>query len=109
MVSQEKIHYAVCVLNEDSNSGVSGIVKFTQVEGQKCRIQAEITGLTEGKHGFHIHQYGNLTQGCKTAGPHYNPHNCNHGGPLSEVRHVGDLGNIEAGADGIGKMDVYDR
>ena len=89
-------HYAICLLKEDGNSGVNGVVKFTQVEGENVKIHAEITGLTPGQHGFHIHQYGNLIEGCKTAGPHFNPHGTTHGGPKSEVRHVGDLGNVEA-------------
>ena len=51
---------------------------------------------------------GNLIEGCKTAGPHYNPHGKTHGGPTSEVRHVGDLGNVEAGEDGIGRLTLED-
>ena len=51
---------------------------------------------------------GNLIDGCKTAGPHYNPHGKTHGGPTSEVRHVGDLGNVEAGADGIASFEISD-
>ena len=51
-------HYAVCVLNPDGGSGVSGVVKFTQVHGHKTRVQAEMRGLTHGHHGFHIHQFG---------------------------------------------------
>ena len=53
-------HYAVCVLNPDQGSGVSGVTKFTQVEGQKCKIEAEMKGLTPGLHGFHVHQFGKL-------------------------------------------------
>jgi Cu/Zn superoxide dismutase len=53
-----KTHYAVCVLYEDNGSGVNGVVKFTQTEGGKCRIQAEVTGLKAGKHGFHVHEFG---------------------------------------------------
>ena len=55
---EAQTHYAVCVMNPDGDSGVSGIVKFTQVEGQKVRIVADVKGLTPGVHGFHIHQFG---------------------------------------------------
>merc|ERR1711957_814463 len=68
---EAKQHYAVCVMNPDGGSSVSGIVKMSQTEGQKVKIVADIKGLTPGQHGFHIHQFGNLIEGCKTAGPHY--------------------------------------
>ena len=54
----ETTHYAICMLKEDGNSGVNGCAKFVQVEGQKVQITAEMTGLTPGKHGFHVHQFG---------------------------------------------------
>ncbi len=60
MEAGAKVHYAVSVINPDNNSGVSGIVKFTQVEGQNVTISAEIKGLTPGHHGFHIHEFGTL-------------------------------------------------
>merc|ERR1712166_1359247 len=106
---EAKQHYAVCVMNPDGGSSVSGIVKMSQTEGQKVKIVADIKGLTPGQHGFHIHQFGNLTEGCKTAGPHFNPRGKTHGGPGKEESHVGDLGNIVAGEDGVGKYEVEDE
>ena len=31
----------------------------------KTKITINISGLTPGKHGFHIHEYGDLREGCK--------------------------------------------
>merc|ERR1712147_252552 len=103
MEATQEVRKAVCVLAEDGNSGASGVVIFEQVKDQKCKITGEFKGMTPGKHGFHIHQFGNLTEGCKTAGPHYNPFGKTHGGPGMEERHVGDLGNVKAGDDGVAK------
>ena len=52
---------------------------------------------------------GNLSQGCVTAGPHWNPDACTHGGPGRAVRHHGDLGNIEAGENNIGTISTSDE
>ena len=68
-----------------------------------------MTGLTPGYHGFHVHQFGNLSQGCKTAGPHWNPEGMTHGGPGKEIRHHGDIGNILADANGVAKLSMTDE
>ncbi|KAF7637737.1 Superoxide dismutase [Cu-Zn] [Meloidogyne graminicola] len=100
---------AVCVLNGDADKNVKGTIRFRQEkEGSPTRIEGEITGLSPGLHGFHVHAYGDLTNGCVSAGPHYNPTNMTHGGPQDEVRHVGDLGNVHAKEDGVAKIDFED-
>ena len=59
-------------------------------------IDYDIIGLSDGLHGFHIHEYGDLSDGCKSACSHFNPFNKKHGGLHSKERHAGDLGNIES-------------
>ena len=100
--------YAICILRPDNHSGVQGVVKFVQQEGGKTRVVAEITGLSEGDHGFHVHEFGNLLEGCKTAGDHFNPEGKEHGGRDDEERHVGDMGNVTADSSGVANLDYED-
>ena len=80
---------------------VKGSILLMQAPGTPTLIKGTITGLEPGAHGFHIHEFGDMSDGCKSMGGHYNPDNVNHG-DLNEG-HVGDLGNIEA--DENGKAD----
>jgi len=97
---------AVCVLKGDA--GVTGTVHFSQ-EGSEVSVSGELTGLKEGLHGFHVHQFGDNTNGCTSAGPHFNPDGVDHAGPSDAVRHVGDLGNVSVGADGVAKVCIKDQ
>ena len=100
--------YAIAKINPDANSGVKGSVKLTH-DGGKIKIVAHITGLTAGLHGFHIHTLGDLSNGCKSTGGHYNPKGREHGGPDMDERHDGDLGSITADASGMAHLEVEDR
>ena len=47
-------NYAVAVLAPNTN-GVSGVVYFTDT-GEGVKIEYDIKGLSDGEHGFHIHE-----------------------------------------------------
>ena len=83
---------------------VKGTIKFTQESGQPTIITGEITGLEPGEHGFHIHEFGDLSGGCDTAGAHYNPDGVEHGD--IEEGHVGDLGNVTADENGVATLNI---
>jgi len=51
---------------------------------------------------------GNLTNGCASAGAHYNPFNKTHGAPTDIERHVGDLGNIQTNDAGEAVLEFED-
>ena len=89
---------------------VRGQITFEQEsEDKDVTISYRVTGLTPGAHGFHIHEKADFSDGCKSAGPHYNPFGKNHGAPEDEDRHVGDMGNIVAGEDGVAEGTFTDR
>ncbi len=98
---------AICIL---TGKYVSGEVLFHEDEKNKeTVITAYIRGLQPGKHGFHIHQTGDLRKGCESLGPHYNPFNKLHGGPNEKERHIGDLGNLIADKNGDAKLMMRDK
>lgn len=100
---------AVTVLHATKSGGeASGTVTFTKAEGG-VRVVALIKGLTPGEHGFHIHEFGDVsTPDAMSAGGHFNPAMAPHGAPTAGMRHVGDLGNITADAHGTAKVDFVD-
>ena len=103
-----KITKAICVLYPTEGSTVQGEVIFTQTD-DGIHVKASLSGLSEGRHGFHIHQYGDCSGADgKTAGGHFNPEDKEHGAPDDEMRHVGDLGNVEAEADGTAMLEYTD-
>ena len=104
----DDVQKAIAVLNPTAGSKVTGTVTFTK-SGKGVKIVADISGLSPGKHGFHIHEFGDCSAPDATsAGGHFNPTNDPHAGHEAEKRHIGDLGNIEANASGKARLELTD-
>ncbi len=100
---------AKCVLHPTSGNSVEGVVVFKKTD-DGILVSVKATGLTEGKHGFHVHQLGDCSSpDGKSAGGHFNPHGTEHGAPNAQMRHVGDFGNIEADANGNVDYEFTDK
>lgn len=100
----------VAVMVPMGGSNVQGVVYFTP-RGEAVEVAGKITGLTPGKHAFHVHQYGDLTDVEKgmSAGDHFNPDHKPHGRPEDhQERHAGDFGNIVADAQGVAAVQFTD-
>ena len=101
-----EILMAVALLVPMKDSKVGGTITLKPEKGYVL-VAGEVTGLTPGKHGFHIHMFGDLrAPDGMSAGGHYNPKGHPHGGPEAKEHHEGDLGNIEANEAGVAKVNV---
>jgi Cu-Zn family superoxide dismutase len=104
-----KVLKAICVVTPLKGSKVHGVLHFTQ-NGHTVTVKGEIAGLSPGKHGFHVHEFGDISKndGMATGG-HYDPdHVKKHGKPHDHKRHAGDLGNITADESGKAVIDITD-
>ena len=99
---------AICVFTNNMNKKITGKVVFKETK-RGLQIKINMSGISPGLHGFHIHQYGDLSEGCGSLCSHFNPTNSVHGGRDSPERHLGDLGNIIADKSGNVDMVIYDK
>jgi Cu-Zn family superoxide dismutase len=97
---------AVAQLEAKSGSAVSGTVSFTPA-GQKLRIDAQVSGLTPGEHGFHVHESGDCSAAdASSAKGHFNPTAKAHGHYGGMEHHTGDMPNLVADASGNARLSA---
>ena len=105
---------AVAVISPTTGSSVSGTIQFTAVDGG-VKVVADVSGLPPGKHGFHIHEFGDISDTAKAmkTGGHYDPAGTKHhmlmtGDTIdgSMGHHAGDMGNLTADASGKAHLEL---
>jgi len=91
---------ATTTLAPTAGNTASGTVTFTQ-KGDKVMVNAKVSGLTPGGHGFHVHEKGDCSASDgMSAGGHFNPTGKPHGDPNAPDHHAGDMPMLQADASG---------
>jgi Copper/zinc superoxide dismutase (SODC) len=69
-----------------AGNNVQGAASFTQ-QGEKVKVGAQLSGLSPGGHGFHLHEKGDCSPpDGMSAGGHFNPTGKPHGAPDAAER-----------------------
>src|SRR5204862_577615 len=90
-------------------SGTADFVEYAQGNGTIMQVVVNVTGLTPGMHGIHIHAVGKCEPTAfTTAGGHFDPGPAgNMDADMNHPFHSGDLPNLNAGADGRATYTTY--
>ncbi|MDE0948311.1 MAG: superoxide dismutase family protein, partial [Sphingobium sp.] len=82
-----------------------GEAMITQAD-DGLHVVVKAMGLTPGMHAVHIHTTGTCTApDFASAGGHWNPTGREHGKDNPAGKHMGDMPNMLAAADGTGEID----
>ncbi len=94
-------------LESKSDSKVEGNAVFTEEDGVVTMV-AVLSGMTEGEHAIHLHEKADCSAADGTSsGGHWNPTNQPHGKwGSADGYHKGDIGNINADANGNGTITI---
>src|SRR5438046_3406660 len=91
---------ATATLKPTTGNTAAGTVTFAQ-KGDKVSVEANMSGLSPGSHGFHIHEKGDCSSDDgMSAGGHFNPTGKPHGDPATPDHHAGDMPQLVADASG---------
>lgn len=102
-------HFVAMLHGTEGNEQIHGFVMFEK-DPSGVYVVAHVEGLPANSvHGFHVHEFGDCSAPDATsAGGHFNPHGRAHGGPDSNERHAGDLGNLHTDEQGIAHYEMLD-
>ena len=92
----------------DATGNSVGTVTFAATPSGMVHITAEISGIEEGVHGFHIHETGECDPATdfESAGGHY-AGDMQHGILVEGGPHPGDLPNAHVGSDGMLTVEIF--
>jgi len=93
-----------------AGQGITGSADFTERKiGTETVVELHLTakGLKPGMHGVHIHAVGKCEPDFTAAGGHFDPGPAGNPDPdANHPFHMGDLPQLEVGANGEGTLDA---
>lgn len=99
--------HTIATLEGRSGSTLSGEAMFMEADGGDVSLTLRVQNAPAGEHAVHIHENGDCSApDASSAGGHWNPMSASHGKRGEDSFHVGDIGNLEVGADGIGSLSM---
>jgi Cu-Zn family superoxide dismutase len=97
---------ATATILSRSNTETAGTAQFS-LRGKDVTLQLFLSKLAPGTHAVHIHEKGDCSAAdASSAGPHWNPTSQAHGQWGHATHHLGDIGNVQAGADGTATLSL---
>jgi len=96
---------ATAQIKGDGVTGRAELVERKQGTGTVVDVTVTATGLKPGLHGVHLHAVGKCEPDFAAAGGHFDPGPAGNADPdANHPFHMGDIPNMEVGADGRGTL-----
>ena len=92
----------------ESNPDIKGQITLEETT-DGLKLQGQFVNVPPGLHGIHIHEGSSCAEAGSAAGGHFNPRQVKHGDLKAEGfenAHAGDLGNLDASADGTADWQI---
>jgi len=104
---QEQSKRISVIMESKSGSTAQGEAYFSEENGV-VTFEAKFSGLKPGTHAIHLHEKADCSaEDATSSGGHWNPTMTKHGKwGDAEGYHKGDIGNIEADAEGNAKISM---
>jgi len=91
-------------------TNITGTAQFAEQamgSGTMVEITVQVSGLAPGRHGVHLHAVGKCEPDFTAAGGHFDPGPAGNTDPdANHPFHMGDIPNLEVGANGQGQMKI---
>jgi Cu-Zn family superoxide dismutase len=104
--SDETVTAAIATLRPTEGNEVRGTIEFHPSRAGGLVVTSDVEGLLPGPHAYHVHLYGDCSApDASSAGPHFNFAGSSTNPPDDIPRITGNLGELEADADGRAQQE----